>query len=698
MKKSVNHIILIWLALTSTFSILYAQNQEIDSLNQILPNLEESIEKVDVLNQLSEAYWYNDTKQAVQHSTDALELAEQLDYEIGEATAYYNLGVENMVLSKFGEALNLLQKSHDVYKSNNYLQGIARSLNYIGAVYQQRGNDTLALEYHLKSLRSFEDITDDKGLSSCYNNVAIIHAKQGNYPKSLEYFYLSLEIAERNQDSLRMSFQYNNIATIHQYEKDDSAAMVYYTKSKDISEKIGDLQGVGFGYMGIAQVCKEGVRQECAIENFLAAYEVFKKMEASFNMAEVQTHLSEIYNSLGENEKALSCVEEGLELSKKIGSLQFITKFYQTLSSIYTSQGDFKKALEAQNNNLLYKDSLYNKQKLEAIKELQTNFEVQQKEGENKLLEANLNRKLIQNYALMGGIGLVLLFAFILFRGQKKIEKAYLLLQEQKTKIERQNKEISEQSYQMEKQNQQLSKLAEKLAVKNESLSHFTRIASHDLKEPLRNITGLSELLEMNMEEKDTESKELLQYIKDAAQRMTHLLQDLIVFARADIGVSRALENVDLNDVLFATKANLRLKIEETQTQIKNEDLPVIEAHFTPMIQLFQNLISNGIKYQKADNRPFIDISVQTQKNQYIIAISDNGIGMENSNLQKIFEPFKRLHSRNEYDGSGLGLATCKKIVEQYNQKIWVESTPDVGTTFYFTLPKAKVETPAVTA
>ncbi|MEZ4888590.1 MAG: ATP-binding protein [Chitinophagales bacterium] len=697
MKVFVFYFFLFWMTTTTSLDVAIAQNQEIDSLTQVLKYIDGSKVRVDILNQLSEAYWYNNTKQAIQEGNLALELAEEIGYEQGIATAFYNLGVSYLVISDFGSALEYLQKSQTLFEEMKDQKGVARSLNYIGATYQQRGNDTLALDYHLKSLRIFEGITDDKGLSSCYNNVAVIHANQGNYPKSLEYFYLSLHIAEKNKDSLRMAFQYNNIATIYQFEKNDSSAMIYYIKAKAISEKIGDLMGVGFGYLGIAQVCHEGVKHECAVENFLAAYDVFKNLEAVFNLAEAQVHLSEIYALIGENDKAMAYAEEGLELSKSIGSLQFVTKLYQNLSAIYANQGDYQKALEAQNNNLLYKDSLYNKQKLETIKDLQTSFELQQKEIENEILEANLNKKLVQNYALMGTVGLVLLFAFALFRSQKKIKKAFSLLTLQKEKIEDQNKAISEQSHKMEEQNHQLSQLAEKLATKNESLNHFTRMASHDLKEPLRNITGLAELMQMNFEG-DSENIEFVKFIKDAADRMNHLLEDLIAFARADIGTTHALETVDLNKVLEATKANLRLKIEDTQTQIEHDELPKVAAHFTPIMQLFQNLIANGIKYQKADNQPHIHISVQPNGAKYTISISDNGIGMDPSNLKKIFEPFKRLHTRSEYDGSGLGLATCKKIAEHYGEKIWVESEPDVGTTFYFTLPKATIRVSAITA
>ncbi len=225
----------------------------------------------------------------------------------------------------------------------------------------------------------------------------------------------------------------------------------------------------------------------------------------------------------------------------------------------------------------------------------------------------------------------------------------------------------------------------EKLIAVNNELQQFASVASHDMKEPLRTISSFSALLARRMEENPS-NKEFLDFIQDAAKRMTILLEDLITYARAGIEMQQT-KTIDLNDVLLAVQNNLYSKIEQTDAQISCDTLPSIKGHFTPFVQLFQNILANAIKFQQADITPNIRISASALHDEFLISIADNGIGMDKAHINQIFEPFRRLHSRIEFEGSGIGLATCKKIIEQYKGDIWVESEKGKGTTFYITLP-----------
>ena len=233
-------------------------------------------------------------------------------------------------------------------------------------------------------------------------------------------------------------------------------------------------------------------------------------------------------------------------------------------------------------------------------------------------------------------------------------------------------------------------KEAEKQLVnKNQELRQFASIASHDMKEPLRTISSFSDLLARRIPE-NKETKEFLHFIKDASKRMTRLLEDLISYARAGQETGD-MEEINLNNIIILVKNNLHNLIQANQAVITFDNLPTIYGHQTPFIQLFQNLIGNGIKYHKDGVPPQINIGCRLLHNGWEISISDNGIGMAEEYLQQIFDPFTRLHTREKFEGSGIGLAVCKKICDRYHGKMWAESTLEQGSTFYLQLPKKSI-------
>lgn len=219
----------------------------------------------------------------------------------------------------------------------------------------------------------------------------------------------------------------------------------------------------------------------------------------------------------------------------------------------------------------------------------------------------------------------------------------------------------------------------------NQELEQFTALASHDLQEPLRAISGCLQILEKSNKDKlDKEAIELLNFAVDGASRMQRLINDLLSLAR--VSKSEAvLERMDLEDVLRQALQNIQVTVAESGAIITHDPLPVVKAEKTLLVQLFQNLLANAIKFCK-DKRPEIHISANKQDGKWRICVRDNGIGFEKAHAQKIFEPFKRLHTRDEYPGTGIGLAVCAKIVERHAGTIWAESEPGKGATFCFTI------------
>lgn len=264
-------------------------------------------------------------------------------------------------------------------------------------------------------------------------------------------------------------------------------------------------------------------------------------------------------------------------------------------------------------------------------------------------------------------------------------ERLEELVSQRTTELELANQYLEAEIAQRKQSAEALQKTAEELARSNRELEQFAYIASHDLQEPLRVISGYLQLLQRRYQGRfEADADEFIEYAVDGSKRMQLLISDLLEYSRVG-RQGKEFQPTDLEEVLSEALRVLQRGVEETGAVVTHDPLPTVPGDRTQLIQLFQNLIGNGIKF-RAQRRPEIHVSAQPDGDRWVLSVRDNGIGIERQYWDQVFVIFQRLHSRQEYSGTGIGLAICKRIVERHGGRLWLDSQPGQGSTFCFTI------------
>lgn len=370
-----------------------------------------------------------------------------------------------------------------------------------------------------------------------------------------------------------------------------------------------------------------------------------------------------VYAELGEKEKAVSCAEKSIAQVKNQTNKHFELSIYQMAGRVYQLVQDFEKA-----------DFWF---------------------GEADVLYIQMG-KVIDNFELLRFWAESL---HSLGRHQEAYQKMVRFM-DQREELHKLNKqaELSDATLKfqyeegkkeqelLKKKNAEIEEYAHKLEMSNFELNQFAHVASHDMKEPLRTISNYAQLLTKTLNtDLEVDQRDYLHYINDGAKRMMNVIQSLLQLSKIDSALKK--HEIEMEEVVEDVKLMLKLNIEDKKASIQSTRLPKIVADRPYITQLIQNLIGNGIKYNES-GAPKIEISCHEKDNAYCFEVSDNGIGIAQQYREKVFIIFQRLHHRNEYDGTGIGLSICKKIVESLGGKIWIEDSPLGGTKVCFTIPK----------
>jgi len=291
------------------------------------------------------------------------------------------------------------------------------------------------------------------------------------------------------------------------------------------------------------------------------------------------------------------------------------------------------------------------------------------------------------DYYLLSYSSLFIAIVCIVHIFEKGREEIIALLVGKNRELELNRIQLKRQHDQLVEQKDALERLSQELKNSNADLENFAHAASHDMKAPLRMIKSYLQLISrdkaLNLK---GSTKEYMHFVTQGAERLEQLLSDLLALSQVGKETNNHTE-VSLNDVMIIVKNNLSEVIKETNAVIHCDNLPDILASKSLVIQLFQNLIANGIKFQRKDTLPIITVKAQMEGKDVIVEVKDNGIGIKKEYQDRIFKIFERLHTQHEYEGSGIGLHTCKKIMDSMGKKMWLTSKEGQGTSFYLVLP-----------
>ncbi len=570
--------------------------------------------------QLGYLHWYKgDFKASLEYFHLALQYNNSPKNKPYEALIYKGIGNTYLKLGFLKEALKHYLDSLNIYEILGNENDCGTIYNNIGIVHKERGDHEKALSYYLKSLDIKKNTEDYKALANVYLNIGILYDIEKDHRNALKYLMKMLEIPPEKLNRTIIANAHNSIGQTYVELKENKNALKHIHKGLNISKEIGNKTGMAHSYQEIGRILEAGKEYGAAAVNYEQALKISREIGSLVNEADCLLCLGKVNYEIHNYEVAEEQLKESYRICEELNIKPKIADTCELLADLYYKTGRFRESCD--HMKLLYKiqEELSNEEKTRILAEMQTRFEVQQRD--------------------------------------MTIEK--------------------------------LNVKQEMLLKANQELELFAGKAAHDLKEPLRMMSSFSSLLSRKYSgQLDQTGEEFINHIHDGAKRMEMLLTDMLTFAKSGADPRDSVQ-VDLNDIMHVVKSNLKLAITEKEADIQIDELPAVMAANVSMVQLFQNIIANALKFTKPDIVPKIHIkSVTYDDNFHQISIQDNGIGIPKEQQEKVFIIFQRVHRRGDYEGSGIGLATCKKIVECLGGKIWIDSTEGEGTTFHFLLPK----------
>lgn len=615
----------------------------IDSLVGQL-SIVDDITRIDLFNELSQLYWQRSFDTSLLYATHALNLSEKIDDKYRRAYSLNMTGNAYYMLSNYSRSLEYYQNALQLRTELGDTCDIARTLNNIGAVHLQTRNYDQALEYFEKALDMYNVLGNDEIILMLKNNIGGVYNERKEYDRALEYLSQAYEIARKTKHDNSIIITLNNMGEISVSLEQYDQALEYFFEAREITEKLQDYN----------------------------------------KLSTILLNIGAAYMLSGQPEKSLDFFQESLKYAKIINSIGIKRDIYSNLYDYYRNKDDPEKALAYLELYNEANDSISSEESRLRIKEMEFKYNAENFQNEIELLKKdNEINKLQLNRSRIGLISLIiiiLLSGAVLIINMKRIRQK----RESNLMLTRKNQELEDANQKLKVSEQNLKEL-------NNTKDKFFSIIGHDLRNPLNSLLGFSELISGNtMNYTVEEIRKYNRIINESAKKIHQLIENLLEWSRSQSGnIDFTPKLLNLSQLSGEIKDILSIQANEKDISIHDKipsDIQVF-ADKNLISTILRNLINNAIKFTQ--NGGHITLSAEHMDGQVNISVSDTGRGMSKEQVDHLF----RLDVNNtttgtsEEKGTGLGLMLCKEFVEIHKGKIWVESEPAKGSTFYFSLP-----------
>lgn len=631
----------------------------------VLPPLDKAQYHVSSYELLAEEKFKNgEYDDVIDLCANAIEIIENYDLQSGNRILYRKITNAYYKKQDYEMAIRYLNKYIDGYTDITENEK-SYALHKLSLAHRFLGDLENAFSYELMNYKIAKKLNDSLIIWQSNYQLGSILVFQDDILGSLDYYYETKELADSFDDK---SYLYSSLGAIgnsyHQLDSFD-LALVYNNQALNLAKEIGYTRGVSYSLYNIGNDYEAFEQYDKSLEYHFKALGIRLESDDKWGKASSYKMISNIYIDLNDVDEALKYFEKGLLIGNEISAKPILVKMYEIGANIYTKKGNYKIANDYLNKLLTAEKEMQNLNALRKLKSQKTAYEMSQKDDEITSLK---NEQIVQSQKMktLSYIGLAILpFIILLLLAYKRLKKTNDLLGIKTKLIEKQNIALEES---------------------NKELEQFAYVASHDMREPIRTISSFNSLLKKRYAHVlGDRGLEFVNFIGDASTRLDIMLTDLLDYSRVNTQ-DRNQSFVNLTDAAFSAAKSLTVKLSGQDVKLNVSKLPDVKVNSIQMERLFQNLIANGVKYNDKQEK-IININYENNENAHIISVNDNGIGIAPEYKDKVFEIFRRLHGTAEYEGSGIGLATCKKIVERHNGKIWLDSKPTEGTTVYFSIP-----------
>jgi len=673
-KRILNSFFVVFLSISSALS----QQVELDSLINVYQSYSQTDSiQISILNEIAYKYYTLDIVKSEEYADLAYEKSIEVGNKFGEARALTIKAIAYNYKGDNQKSIELVQEAARIADEINSNVLKCRISNSLGILYSDINLNNKAIEYWKKAIEECGAVKDTSVLGYINANLGELHVSEKNYEKALEYLNEVIRLGQLTNDCDLISIALDEVG----------GALIEQGKLNEAEEKLVEA-------LNIRKSCNGEGSYLARIYTELAKVKLLKDelTEVKLNLERSENHLentgatrlsldnieikNELLLRLNDKQQAINTLKKGILIAKDLEELNHEASFKDKLSSIYGNTGNYKEAFIYKSESKILYDSLSVLSKSQRILDLEKKYGLEKNESELKLLHEQqikdaqiIKSRTYFNIATILFAILVGVIAFFTWLNLKREAKYSTQLE---SKVNERTEELKHSN--------------EMLASSNQELERFAYISSHDLKEPLKNITSFTKLI--HKESLKSNLPKITEYssiLENCSNQLNTLVSDILDYSmvKSDFKI----QDVDLNNIVNQLQSDLNDTLTSNNGVITADHLPNIKSDKSKMYQAFKNIIENGIKYNKSEI-PSIKITSEESPTNWIIKFADNGIGIDSKHHNDIFVMFKRLHNKDEYPGSGIGLSTLKTIVEKLNGTISLDSTLNQGSKFTITLPK----------